>query len=639
MLRKMGNKLERIEEEIFEGRGEEVVRDISNAKQEIINFRKIIRPQRAVLRDLERTKQRYLADDLEIYFDDINDASERIWDMLENYKEVVEALEDTNESVISHRVNEVLRVLTAFSVVILPLTLLASIFGMNVGFPFHTRRRRPFWAIIGVMVGARCAGDGRATSAGAAGSDAPGRTSAVVDPSIFKAYDVRGTYPDQMDEDVAYRIGPGVRPGARPSWRASRWPTCAWRSGATCASPRRPWPPATPRAWPTRAWTCWTSGWSGTEMLYWTVGSRDLDGGLMCTASHNPKAYTGAKLVRQRRARALGRLRHRRAARPRGRRRARARRRQPARPCTTEDVGEPFRAAALEYIDAGAHRAAEGGAGRRQRHGGADGGPAARLASRSSRCRPTGRPTASSPTTSPTRCSRRTAASSSTRCAAEGADLGIAWDGDADRCFFIDDTGAFVDGDFLTALLAESLLEQGARRHRALRRARLARRARTWSSAAGGTALVNRVGHAFFKTPDARDGRRLRRRGLRPLLLPRLLLRRLGHASGAADPRAAVGRRASRSASCCAPLRERYFISGEINSEVEDQDGKMRELAERYCGRRGGMARRRVGGLRRLALQRPPVEHRAAAAPEPRVARLGGAHGREARRGARPHPG
>ena len=117
MLRKMGNKLERIEEDIFEGRAEEVVRDISNAKQEIINFRKIIRPQRAVLRDLERTKQRYLAEDLEVYFDDIVDASERIWDMLENYKEVVEALEDTNESVISHRVNEVLRVLTAFSVV------------------------------------------------------------------------------------------------------------------------------------------------------------------------------------------------------------------------------------------------------------------------------------------------------------------------------------------------------------------------------------------------------------------------------------------------------------------------------------------------------------------------------------------
>src|ERR671918_140350 len=151
MLRKMGIKLERIEEDIFEGRSEEVVRDISNSKQEIINFRKIIRPQRAVLRDLERTKQRYLAEDLEVYFDDIVDASERIWDMLENYKEVVEALEDTNESVLSHRVNEVLRVLTAFSVIILPLTLLASIWGMNVGIPGEGGETA-FWAILGGML-------------------------------------------------------------------------------------------------------------------------------------------------------------------------------------------------------------------------------------------------------------------------------------------------------------------------------------------------------------------------------------------------------------------------------------------------------------------------------------------------------
>src|SRR5207237_3589783 len=114
-LRKIGNKLDALEEEIFEGRSEEIVRDISNAKQEIINFRKVIRPQRPVLRDLEHVKQRYLAPDLdlEIYFDDIVDAHERIWDMLENYKEVAEALEETNESVISHRLNDILRVLTA----------------------------------------------------------------------------------------------------------------------------------------------------------------------------------------------------------------------------------------------------------------------------------------------------------------------------------------------------------------------------------------------------------------------------------------------------------------------------------------------------------------------------------------------
>jgi magnesium transporter len=150
MLRKIGNKLERLEEDIFEGRAEEVVRDLSNSKQEIINFRKIVRPERAVLRDLERTKQRYLAEDLEVYFDDIVDASERIWDMLENYKEVVEALEDTNESVLSHRVNEVLRVLTAFSVVVLPLTFVASLWGMNVGVPWEGDTQG-FWIVLAGM--------------------------------------------------------------------------------------------------------------------------------------------------------------------------------------------------------------------------------------------------------------------------------------------------------------------------------------------------------------------------------------------------------------------------------------------------------------------------------------------------------
>ena len=151
MLRKMGNKLERIEQDIFEGRSAEVVRDISNVKQEIINFRKIVRPQRAVLSDLERTKQRYLAPDLDIYFDDIVDASERVWQMLEGYKETVEALEQTNESVLSHRLNDVLRVLTAFSVALLPLTLIASIWGMNTHVPGE-QSSAAFWTIIGVMV-------------------------------------------------------------------------------------------------------------------------------------------------------------------------------------------------------------------------------------------------------------------------------------------------------------------------------------------------------------------------------------------------------------------------------------------------------------------------------------------------------
>jgi magnesium transporter len=151
MLRKMGLKLERLEDDIFEGRSSEIVRDLSEAKQEIINFRKIVRPQRAVLRDLERTKQRYLQEELEIYFDDISDAAERIWDTLENYKEVIEGLESTNESVLSHRLNDSFRILTAASVVVLPLTLIASIFGMNVAVPGEGQLEA-FWLIMILMI-------------------------------------------------------------------------------------------------------------------------------------------------------------------------------------------------------------------------------------------------------------------------------------------------------------------------------------------------------------------------------------------------------------------------------------------------------------------------------------------------------
>src|SRR5256714_162093 len=153
MLRKIGNKLDVLEEEIFEGHAsQEIVRDISNVKQEIINFRKVIRPQRPVLRDLERVKERYLSPemDLEIYFDDIVDAHERIWDMLENYKEVIEGLEETNESVISHRLNDILRVLTSISVIVLPLTLIASIWGMNTHVPGE-QGVTGFWIVMGSM--------------------------------------------------------------------------------------------------------------------------------------------------------------------------------------------------------------------------------------------------------------------------------------------------------------------------------------------------------------------------------------------------------------------------------------------------------------------------------------------------------
>jgi magnesium transporter len=152
ILDKIGHKLDTVEDDIDEGRFEEIVRDISRVKQEIISYRKIIKPERPTLRLLERHVERFLPEDLELYFDDLVDASERIWDLLDNYKEVVEALEATNEAALSHRQNDVLRVLTVFSVLLLPLTLIASIFGMNVDFPgFGTAGA--FWVIIGAMAG------------------------------------------------------------------------------------------------------------------------------------------------------------------------------------------------------------------------------------------------------------------------------------------------------------------------------------------------------------------------------------------------------------------------------------------------------------------------------------------------------
>jgi phosphomannomutase len=161
-----------------------------------------------------------------------------------------------------------------------------------------------------------------------------------------------------------------------------------------------------------------------------------------------------------------------------------------------------------------------------------------------------------------------------------GAELGIAWDGDADRCFFIDDSGRFVDGDFLTALLAESILrkEPGAT---ILYDVRASRAVRDTVEAAGGTAEINRVGHAFFKT-------RMRELGAAfggevsghyyfhdfycadSGTIPALLILELLSVEG------------KRLSELLEPLRSRYFISGEINSEVEDQEGKMKELEERY---------------------------------------------------------
>jgi len=155
ILDQIGRKLEDIEDHLFERDPDEtVVRMISNVKQEIISYRKITKPQRPVLRQLERAGERYLAsEDLDIYYDDLVDSAERIWDLLENYKEVAEALEQTNETAISHRQNRILQVLTVLTVVFLPVTFVTNLFGMNVPVPFD-HVSFAFVVILGVLVGA-----------------------------------------------------------------------------------------------------------------------------------------------------------------------------------------------------------------------------------------------------------------------------------------------------------------------------------------------------------------------------------------------------------------------------------------------------------------------------------------------------
>ncbi len=132
-------------------RNESLVRNISNAKQEIISYRKIMKPQRPALKLLERDTVRFLADDLEIYYDDVVDSSERIWDVLDNYKEVVEGLESTNETIISQRQNRILRILTALTVFFLPLTFITGLFGMNTAVPWEGVIHG-FWVVCGIVV-------------------------------------------------------------------------------------------------------------------------------------------------------------------------------------------------------------------------------------------------------------------------------------------------------------------------------------------------------------------------------------------------------------------------------------------------------------------------------------------------------
>jgi phosphomannomutase len=395
----------------------------------------------------------------------------------------------------------------------------------------------------------------------------------VLDPKVFKAYDVRGIHPTELDEDGAYRIGRGYveqfEPRSIAVGRDMRLAapamTAALIEGATDGGA-----------------DVLDLGMVGTEMVYYAVGELGLDGGVCVTASHNPKEYTGMKIVR-------------RGALPVGgdsgledvRRRAEAGFGDVSRRGSVrgEDIWDGFVAKVLSFVDEDAIRslkvvvdAANGMAGTMlppvlARLPQLDVVPCYFEAD------------GTFPNHEPNPLLPQNRAFIVEKARSEGADLGVAYDGDADRCFFVDDTGEFVPGDFVTALLAQAMLakEPGAKVIYDVRA--------SWAVArtiedAGGIPLVNRVGHAFIKhrmrKEDAlfagevsahyyfRDFTQADT-GVVPFLVMLEILSRAGRPLS----------------ELLAPFRARYFITGEINTPVADVALKLQEIKELYTAAGG----------------------------------------------------
>jgi phosphomannomutase len=404
---------------------------------------------------------------------------------------------------------------------------------------------------------------------------------AAGNPAIFKAYDIRGVYGEDIDASVAESIGRAFtrviagmagKPAAELTLGLGRDMrlqapalAAAYRAGMVAEGAN-----------------VLDAGQVGTEMLYFLVGSRDLDGGLMCTASHNPKRYTGVKLVR-RGALALsgdegiGDIRDLisdglgEAAQTPG-------------SVTDVEIYAEFQEAALRFIDPAAVKPLKVVVDGANGMAGPMVGPVLErlgLDLETAYFTPDG----NFPDHEPNPLLPENREFIMGEVVRRGADLGIAWDGDADRCFFIDETGAFVDGDFLTALMAESMLAKtpGAT---VLYDVRASRAVADIAHANGGEALVNRVGHAFFKqrmreVPEAVFGGEVSGHYYFKEFycadsgtLPALLILEL------------LSTRGVPMSTLLEPFRSRYFISGEINSEVADASAKLEEIAERYADAR-----------------------------------------------------
>jgi phosphomannomutase len=398
----------------------------------------------------------------------------------------------------------------------------------------------------------------------------------VLDPKVFKAYDVRGIYPDELNESGAEAIGRAYVEQFEPR-------RVAVGRDMRLSSPAMQ--EAVMRGAATAGADVLDLGLVGTEMVYFAVGSLGLEGGIMVTASHNPKEYTGLKLVR-RGALPVGgesglleiRDRATSDADPAGVRP----RRVPKGHVTSHDIWPAYVDRVLSFVDVSALRplkvvidAANGMAGTML--------PPVleRLPVDAVRCY--FEPDGAFPNHEPNPLLPENREFIVRKTLEEGADLGVAFDGDADRCFFVDDTGEFVPGDFVTALFAESVLagEPGAK---IIYDVRASRAVPETIERAGGVPLANRVGHAFIKARMRKEDAAFAGEvsghyyfrdfsqadsGVVPFLLMLELISTRGRLS-----------------EILAPLRSRYFITGELNTPVPDVALKLQELKERYADAR-----------------------------------------------------
>jgi len=392
----------------------------------------------------------------------------------------------------------------------------------------------------------------------------------MLDPKVFKAYDVRGLYPSELDEKGAHAIGRAFVEQFEPK-------SIAVGRDMRVSSPSMA--AAVIRGATEGGSEVRDIGMVGTEMLYFAVGELGLDGGITITASHNPKDYTGMKIVR-------------RGALPVGgdsglleiRDRALSLHDTAASdPVVAEkvDIYPAFVEKVLSFIDPSAVKplrividAANGMAGAML-------SPILeRLPIDPVRC--FFEPDGTFPNHEPNPLLPENREFIIAKVIEEKADLGIAFDGDADRCFFVDDTGDFVPGDFATALLAESILERepGAK---IIYDVRASWAVRDTIERAGGIPLMNRVGHAFIKL-------RMREEGavFAGEVSGHYYFRDFNQADSGTIPALLmlelVSKRDKRLSELLRPYRELYFLTGELNMPVEDVALKLQELKEHFAG-------------------------------------------------------